>query len=508
LSAGVDLLAGDIFRNAARAVPAGLAAATVDHRLTFGALDRGSNQIARAFAELGVGLGSRVVTWTDNSIDLVPVFAALAKSGAVFAPTNGRLGLEEVTPSALLARPSLLVVDHTRTGDAAELATRLGVPWVLADTVTGAGEAPGPDHSLTVLADRCSDAALDPVDGLTERDPHVVFFTSGSTGRPKGAMISHRATVLRSHPGSQLEPRGALVCPFPLFHMAAWTLSMQQWHARDAIVYAAPDGMEICAAVERHQAARVYLIPAVARRVLDHLATSEGAARDMSGVRFADTGTSATPPELLREMAAAFPNATLRVFYGSTEAANVAALEQVDFERKPGSCGTPSPLTEVRRSDDGELQVRNAVLFDGYFGDAEATANAVTADGWYRTGDRAEVDAEGFFTITGRVHDVIRSGGESVAPLEVEAVLRTHPAIVDVAVIGVPDPQWGEVVCAVIAVAGSEAPTLAELREHCAAKLASHKHPRRLLVVDEIPRTQATMQVQRPRLVELALAGA
>jgi len=157
----------------------------------------------------------------------------------------------------------------------------------------------------------------------------------------------------------------------------------------------------------------------------------------------------------------------------------------------------------VRRADTGELQVRNAVMFDGYFNNPAATA-AAFEDDWYRTGDRVEIDEDGFLSITGRLHDVIRTGGETVAPLEVEQALATHPDIIDVAVIGVPDPTWGEIVCA--AVVSTNTLTLEQLREHCAG-LASHKHPRRLMAVDSIPRTPATAQIQRAVLIEQALSA-
>lgn len=499
----MDLLVGDVFRNAARTAPNRIAAAAGADRLTFAELDGQANRLARAIAAAGLGIGDRIVTWADSTIDLVPVFAGVAKAGIVFAPLNGRLGLGEARPVVEMARPSLLIVDGERAADAPALAAELGVPWFVADTVTGA--CPGGAPSLTdLLAPHPADDPGRPAE-LTEAHPHVIFFTSGSTGRPKGVVLSNRVSVLRSHPGSQLEPRGALVCPFPLFHMGAWTLAMQQWHARDTVVLTGADGPAICAAVDEHRAARVYLIPAVARRVLDHLASPAGASHDTSSVRFADTGTSATPPALLRELAAAYPNATLRVFYGSTETANVAALEQIDMEAKPGSCGVPSPLTEVRRADDGELQVRSAVMFDGYFENPEANA-AAFADGWFRTGDRVELDADGYLTITGRVHEIIRSGGEAVVPAEVEQVLATHPDVADVAIIGLPDPVWGEVVCAAIVPSPGREVTLDALRDHCAG-LARHKHPRQLLVVEAIPRTPATMQVQRRLLVEQAASG-
>jgi acyl-CoA synthetase (AMP-forming)/AMP-acid ligase II len=223
----------------------------------------------------------------------------------------------------------------------------------------------------------------------------------------------------------------------------------------------------------------------------------------MSTLRFADTGTSATPPELLRALETAFPHAVVRVFYGSTEAGGVATLDHADLHRKPGSCGVPAIATEVRIDDAGELWARGPLLFDGYFEDPEATAD-VLVDGWYRTGDLAVADDEGFLTVVGRVRDVIRTGGEGVAPSEVEAVLASHPAVADVAVVGLPDPEWGEVVCAVVVPVDVGAPpSLDDLRSHCEGRLVSPKHPRRVEIVDSIPRTAPTNQVQRRLIVEL-----
>jgi len=151
--------------------------------------------------------------------------------------------------------------------------------------------------------------------------------------------------------------------------------------------------------------------------------------------------------------------------------------------------------------DGGELWVRSPVLFDGYFADLDATAE-VLVDGWCRTGDLAEVDPDGYLTIVGRARDVIRTGGETVAPAEVEAALAGHPGIADVAVVGLPDERWGEIVCAVVVPAGGQAPGLEDLRLHCSGRLAPYKQPRRLTVVEAIPRTAPTNQVQRRLLVE------
>lgn len=392
-----DLLIGDIFRNAARAVPDRVAVALGEATFTFGEIDRAANRIARSLPPLAVG--DRVVVQTGADLAVVPLFIALAKIGAVFVPVSPLLGDTETDVIIDVAQPSLVV----REGDLA--------------------------------GDRTGDVAddSDVASAVSERDAHVIFFTSGSTGRPKGVVLSHRTNVLRSHPGAQLEPRGAMVCPYPLFHMAAWTIALQQWQARDRVVFLeSTDAATIGEAVVRHRAARLNCVPAVWRRLLD----APGV--DLSSLRFADTGTSATPPELLSAIHARCPDAQVRVFYGSTEAGNVALLEHEGIPRKPGSVGVPSPLTSVRAASDGELFVRGPLLFDGYFGEPDPFV-----DGWYPTGDLVDVDEEGYLTIIGRARDVIRTGGETVAPVEVEAVLARCAGVADVAVVGLPDATWG-----------------------------------------------------------------
>lgn len=491
----MELLVGDVFANAAAAAPDRTAVIAGDQELTFGELDRLGDALAAVLRASGVGLGDRVAVWADGPTDLAVLWVALARCGAVFAPLNTRLRPGEAAELAAVARPAVLIVDDEHHRMSEEVASALGARRLrLSDLLDTTGEAgSGPVRPA-------------PVAGLASASPQVIFFTSGSTGRPKGVVVSHGTTVLRSHPGSQLEPRGKLVCPFPLFHMAAWTLSMQQWHARDAIIFTGASGEAVASAIDRHRAERVYLIPAVWRRVLEHLHSPAGRDLDLSCLRFADTGTSATPPALLDQIAAAVPGAVRRVFYGSTEAANVAALDERDFHVRAGSCGVPSPMVQVRVRDDGEVVVRSPLLFDGYFDDEAATA-ASFVDGWYRTGDRAEQDAEGYLYITGRANDVIRTGGEAVDPAEVEQVLLDHPDIADVAVVGFPDDQWGELVCAVVVARNSRVPELDELRVLCAERLASHKHPRRLEVAPQLPRTPATLQIQRALVLEALTTG-
>ncbi|MCB5164713.1 acyl--CoA ligase [Streptomyces bambusae] len=483
-----QLLIGEVFANAARAVPHRTAAVLGDRSLTFGRLDALADRTAAGLQARGVRPGDRVACWARTGLDVVVLFAALAKAGAVFVPIAGTLGGTEAAQVAAAMRPSLVAVGGDRpVADTTLLAAATGSRTVRLGSLVGSG---APDRP----APRVPGAAAPPGPSA-ETDPHVIFPSSGSTGRPKGVVLSHRASFLRSHPGSQLEPRGAAVCTFPLFHMAAWTISLQQWQARAAVVYVErPRGEAIREAVSAHGATRLYCIPAVWQRVLDAGGTP------LSTLRFADTGTSSVTPGLLAAIGSVAPRADVRVFYGSTEAGNVACLAGDDVAKHPRSVGPPGTSVRVHVTGTGELHVRGPLLFDGYFDDPGATEAAFT-DGWYRTGDLADIDAEGRLTIVGRVGDVIRTGGETVVPVEVEQALAGHPAVADVAVIGLPDPVWGEVVCCVIVPRyPASPPGLDELRAFLHDRLAAHKHPRRLRLVATLPRTAATGQLRRHQI--------
>jgi acyl-CoA synthetase (AMP-forming)/AMP-acid ligase II len=289
---------------------------------------------------------------------------------------------------------------------------------------------------------------------------------------------------------------------FPLFHMAGFTLALAAWQTRGELALVPEARADaLLETIERRRATRLYCIPSVWHRILD----ADGSRYDLRSLRELDTGTSATPIELIRALKERFPGTATRIYYGSTEVGCAAALPDADALRKPGSVGLAAPGVLLRLSEAGEICVRSPYLFDGYFEDPEATAAALR-DGWFHTGDLGERDAEGYLQVTGRIKDVIRTGGESVTPGEVEAMLARHPDVAEVAVVGVPDLQWGEIVCAVIVPVRGRAPTLADLQKHCEARLAPFKKPRRLELVDALPRTAATRQVQRALLVQRLLA--
>ncbi|MBM4383331.1 MAG: acyl--CoA ligase [Deltaproteobacteria bacterium] len=488
------LLIGDVFRSNASVVPGRVAAALGERTLTHRELDRAANRTARALRALGVAHGDRVVTWADTSLDLVPLFAACAKLGAVFAPVNARLGAREAAEVARIARPRVVVVDAERAQDSARLADGCGAK------LAQLGPGLGADVSHAALPEDDSDVS-EPA--LREDEAHVIFFTSGSTGRPKGVVLSHRVSWLRSFQGVFRDEPRRTVCMFPMFHMAPWTLALAAWQTRGEIAFvASPTPDALLGAIERRRANHFYGIPLIWTRILER----DLSRFDLSSLRELDTGTSAVPIELVRALRARFPACTLRIYYGATETGTASALSHADVLRKPGSVGAAPPGGELRIAEDGELLVRSAFLLSEYFEDAEAT-RAALRDGWFHTGDLCALDTEGYLSIVGRKKDVIRSGGESVSPAEVEAALRDAPGIEELAVVGIPDAQWGEVVCAVVVPKPGAALTLDALRAHCAGTLAGYKRPRRLELVRELPRTEATRQVQRALLVERIANG-
>lgn len=507
---GQRLLIGEIIRRAAEAVPNDPAACVsskdgADETRTFGELERDANRLALALREqLGVRHGDRVLGWAETSIEVLPLFVALAKLGAVFAPLNARLGPGEAGGVATLARGSLLIVDSAHAAGAPILAKAAGLKnWALLPV-----GASGREHAARDLAQTPNVVVLDATslpdppsaiveEALLETDPHVIFFTSGSTGRPKGVVLSHRANWLRGFQGVFRDEPERTVCMFPLFHMAAFTLAIAAWQTRGEITYTDASADGLLSACERRRANRLYGLPLVWKRIVE----ADTSRYDLSHLVQLDSGTSATPIELLREMRRCFPEAKIRIYYGSTEVGSATALADADILRKPGSVGIASVNVDVCLAEDGEICVRSPYLMDGYFDDPEATA-AVFEDGWFRMGDLGAVDNDGFYSIVGRKKEILRTGGESVSPNEVEAVLRDASGVAEVAIVGLPDPEWGEVLCAAIVPAKGATVTLALLREHCEGKLAGFKKPRRIAILDVLPRTAATSQVQRTMLVE------
>jgi acyl-CoA synthetase (AMP-forming)/AMP-acid ligase II len=492
----MPLIVNDVLACAAGSAPSRLAVTLGDEGMTFGAVESLANRFSHALRALGARSGERLAWWSETTLSGVGLFFASSRIGTAFVPLNPASSDDEVGAALGYLRPQFLIVDPTHAARAEQLVdghqTRL--------LTVGGGRTVLPGVDLSARAAAASPAAPDVP--LPEEDAIcTIFLTSGSTGRPKGVMVSQRATWLRTHAGAAAHSTtggaGELVS-FPLFHMAGWNFSMMAWSAgRAAHLVRRADADELLGAVERWSPSTLYCIPAVWRRILD-----SDRAVDTRSVEWALTGTSQVTPELLEGIKRKFPAARTTVNYGSTETARAVALRDPDLFTHPGSVGHPIPGVRAKVADDGELLIASDRLMSGYFELPAETEEAIQ-DGWYHTGDLAERDDEGYLTIVGRKKEVIRTGGETVAPVEVEAALAGYPGLADLAVVGVPDAQWGEVVCAVVVLAeGAVLPGPTDLRAYLGDRLAPHKHPRRVVGVDVLPRTSATGQVQRARLVQ------
>ena len=492
----MPLIVDDVLACAVGTAPGRLAVTLGEEEMTFGQVESLANRFSHALLSLGARPGERLAWWSETSLLGVGLFFASSRIGTAFVPLNPASSDDEVTAALGYLRPQFLIVDPAHAARAEHLVDGHDTGLV----TVGGGPTVLPGLDLSARAADASPAA--PAVPLPEEDAIcTIFLTSGSTGRPKGVMVAQRATWLRTHAGAAAHSTtggaGELVS-FPLFHMAGWNFSMMAWSAgRAAHLVHRADAEQLLGAVERWSPSTLYCIPAVWRRILD-----SDRAVDTRSVEWALTGTSQVTPELLEGIKRKFPAARTTVNYGSTETARAVALRDPDLFTHPGSVGHAIPGVRAALADDGELLIASDRLMSGYF-ELPAETDEVLRQGWYHTGDLAERDGEGYLTIVGRKKEVIRTGGETVAPVEVEAALAGYPGIADLAVVGIPDAQWGEVVCAVVVLGdGAALPDLRELRDHIGDRLAPYKHPRRVVGVDVLPRTSATGQVQRAKLAQ------
>ena len=439
--------------------------------LTFGELDRRATARAELLAGRGVKAGDRIALAIGNHWAFAVALLAGWKLGATVAPLEPLLKQDE--RAAILAdlTPAALVAE----ADAAEIgrsgADRLG-------RRSGNAESGGAAGAL-------------------------VLYTSGSTGRPKGALLSHAALELAieswAGPVMALTPGDVVLATLPLAHsfgLNGALLAPLLVGATVALVERfAPD--RVLAAIGSH---RVTVFPGVAtmfRRLLD---APELAAADLGSVRIAVSGAAPCPWEL----AARWRDRTgIRIVrgYGMTELFRPISYQAANPHESPDAIGWPVPGVEIRIVED-ELWIKSPSAMDAYINAPDETRE-VLVDGWFRTGDLAAVDADGLITIVGRKRERILRGGYSVFPPEVEAVLLAHPAVAEAAVLAMPHPELGEDVAAFVALRPDCAATVEELIAHCRDRLAAFKYPRRLVVLDALPKSP-TGKVLKGKLSQMS----
>jgi fatty-acyl-CoA synthase len=327
-----------------------------------------------------------------------------------------------------------------------------------------------------------------------------IVYTSGTAGRPKGAVLTHANcfwTNLSLDHTAAITGTDVVLQVLPQFHIGGWNVQplLAWWKGARVILEASFEAGRALELISRRRVTTMMGVPANYLMMAEH---PSFAGADLSGLRYVLVGGAPMPEVVLRRWA----DRGVRIVqgYGLTEAApNVLCLPAEDAERKLGYAGKAYPHVDVALADPGtgelidgpgtgELLVRGPNVFAGYWGNPGASADAIRS-GWLRTGDIAERDDEGFYRLRDRLKDMYISGGENVYPAEVEAVLHEHPAVTEAAVIGVPDPRWGETGLAVVVLRAGDRASAGELRAFCAGKLATFKVPAQVRFTDALPRS-------------------
>jgi len=338
------------------------------------------------------------------------------------------------------------------------------------------------------------------------RDAFLLLYTSGTTASPKAVPHPYRTMLGNSRHGAKekkLTAESRVLCAAPLSHLyGLYSLHCAWSVGACTILLPAFKPDELARAVEQHKPTAMWTAPA-------HVAACKNAGlfdkHDWSSLRLAIVSGSMAPPALVREFAARLPHCAVTQLWGMTELQAALYTRPEDgTEAAATSAGRPSPGTKVRIADDGELQVRGPLTFSGYYQNDEANRNAFTEDGWFRSGDLAEqrgAPSNPLYAITGRIKDVINRGGVKFNPADVEALLDSHPKILQSAIVPMPDPVLGEKACAFLTLRpGAQEPALAELCEYLLAKdIAKNKLPERVVVIAEMPLTP-TRKIIKGRL--------
>jgi malonyl-CoA/methylmalonyl-CoA synthetase len=447
---------------------------------TFGELDARANQMAATLAAKGLTAGDRLVVQLPNSVEFIDLFLACLRLGVIFVPVNILYKDREVEHIVNDADPKLVVTGETLP----QLKLRPTTSYV------------GPNFP-----------GLSEVEGSSGELPVALVYTSGTTGRSKGAVLSQRnfaANAMNVIEAWKMTSADRYLGVLPLFHVHGLANGVCAWLATGSRMRLVErfDAAKIVATMDAFQPTVFFGVPTMYVRLLE--LDDETARRVSAKMRLFVSGSAPLPAAVLEAFRAKFGHTILERYGMSETLMNIG--NPYDGERRAGTVGVPFPGVEVRIVDVtgtpvsdgmvGEVELRGANVFAGYWNDPDAT-RAAFRDGWFRTGDLASRSADGYYTLSGRSSDLIISGGFNIYPREIEELLLEQPGVREVAVVGAPDPRKGEVPVAYVV--GDEGLDVSALRDACARVLASFKTPRGFVRVTSLPRT-ALGKVQKHML--------
>jgi acyl-CoA synthetase (AMP-forming)/AMP-acid ligase II len=480
--------------------------------LTYGELDRGVRALAAGLAGRGFGKGDVLAIYMPNLPEYALAFHGAAAAGGACTTVNPLYTSRELAHQLEDSGTRILLTVPPFLGAAREAAGAAAV-----DEVAVVGEAEGALALEELLGDPADapEVEIDPAADLA-----VLPYSSGTTGLPKGVMLTHRnlvANLCQVQASYPIEPDDTLIGVLPFFHIYGMTVIMNQGLRAGATIVTMPrfDLEQFLDLIERHAVTRAYVVPPIALALGKHPAV-EG--RDLTSLRTIMSGAAPLGGELAEQVASRVGTTVIQG-YGLTETSPVTHLIRPHGENRPGSIGPALPNTECRIVDPdsgedvptderGELWIRGPQVMRGYLNNPAATEATLDADGWLHSGDVAVVDADGYFRIVDRLKELIKYKGFQVAPAELEALIAIHPAVADVAVIGVPDEEAGELPKAYVVPADGGIDT-EELIAFVAERVAPQKRIRLVEVTDEIPKSPSGKILRRVLIErERAASGA
>lgn len=476
------------------------AGATVTYAQFADAVDR----VSAVLREHGVGAGDAVAYLGENSPEFLQVLFGAAQVGAVFVPVNTRLAPPEVGYVLADCAARVLIHDPDFAVPVAAALPATRPPHVV---VTGEGT---PDRPGLARLIRTVDAGHTGQVDTAPQDPAAIVYTSGTTGRAKGAVLTHGNltwVAVNCVVDYDVVSTDVALMISPLFHVASLGMGALPVILKGAtmVIEKGFEPGRALARIARHGVTMLSGVPTTYQLMADH---PDWPSTDLSTLAKLTCGGSAVPARILHayeERGLSFSQG-----YGMTEAApGATALPPVMTRAKQGSVGLPHFFTDVRITDPagavlpageiGQIEVAGPNVFPGYHGLPAATAEAFTADGWFRSGDLGHLDADGYLYVSGRLKDMIISGGENIYPAELELLLGEIDGVVSAAVIGVPDDRWGEVPWAIVTVREGAAVDTDAVRAHLDGRIARYKLPKNVVIVDELPRT-ASGKVRKAEL--------
>lgn len=472
-------------------------------RLTYRELANDADRVSALLWHRGIRKGDTVAYLGENSPDFMRVLFGAAQLGAIFVPLNTRLAAPEFAYMLTDSAARVLIHDP-------EFAERVapGVEAANVVHVIMTGEGEGASPGLSTLLHHASGGHADTA--VTLDDPAAIIYTSGTTGKPKGAVLSHGNFTwvsLNCIVDYDVVSSDVNLLISPLFHVASLGMGALPVLMKGGTIVLEKgfDAGRVLRLIAEHGVTMLSGVPTTYQLLADH---PDWDATDLSTLAKLTCGGSAVPTRILN----AYEQRGLSFSqgYGMTETSpGATSLSPAMTREKQGSVGLPHFFTDVRIADEngamvprgtvGEIEISGPNVFLGYHGNPEATAEAFTSDGWFRSGDLGYLDADGYLYIADRLKDMIISGGENIYPAEVENLISDLPGVSGVAVIGVPDERWGEVPWAVVTMHDEAELDVAFVRESLDGKIARYKIPKNVVVVDELPRT-ASGKVRKPDL--------